>query len=246
MSWFRDLFKGRAEPLPPSNSNSFPSEPEQDWKEYPDQAVRKERSERILKAEGIRINPHLPMIESEEEVQPRTAKEIGDRLTALVVVAFKASEKPDQDLVQSIVADRALGDVLTPSEREFIDDPDPDNRSRIQISWKCEAAWPLLWALNHVEGQLGLPRDTCDVPFLSGTVFDAAGLTTRGVRAISEILDEADLIYRCHWEVRQAGLDGMEPTGALHPGVTMERHHALNWLVRYNENADWDEVTTDT
>jgi hypothetical protein len=35
------------------------------------------------------------------------------------------------------------------------------------------------------------------------------------------------------------------PTGGLDPGVTMERHHALNGLIGYDD-ADWDDVATDT
>ncbi|KAI3344280.1 MULTISPECIES: DUF4272 domain-containing protein [Clostridium] len=29
-------------------------------------------------------------------------------------------------------------------------------------------------------------------------------------------------------------------------GVVLERHKSLNWLVGYNENAEWDKVGTDT
>jgi hypothetical protein len=31
----------------------------------------------------------------------------------------------------------------------------------------------------------------------------------------------------------------------LDPGVIQERHHALNWLVRF-EDAEWDDVDTPT
>ena len=59
------------------------------------------------------------------------------------------------------------------------------------------------------------------------------------------ILDALDLHYRLHWYVRQMKLDGQEPPPGLEGGVIQERHHALNWLVRF-EDRDWDDVDTPT
>jgi hypothetical protein len=42
-----------------------------------------------------------------------------------------------------------------------------------------------------------------------------------------------------------ARLKGKKPPAGVEPGVTLERHHALNWLVGYMDR-DWDDVTTDT
>ena len=243
MSWLRRLFgvgKDRPQPI----RVELPAA-EEGMTLHGDQPLRKEWAESVLQAEGIPVNPYLPVIESEAEIILRTPQEVADRLRALVIVAFKGSENPDQALIESIVAERALRPLFTPEELAFIDDPDPGQRDRIQFSWRCEAAWVLLWALNHVEGQLGPPREMCDVPFLSETVHQVADLTARGLRPANDILNEADLIYRCHWAVRQAGLDGDPPPAGLDPGVTMERHHALNWLIGYGDT-DWDDVGTDT
>ncbi|HEX8571807.1 MAG TPA: DUF4272 domain-containing protein [Allosphingosinicella sp.] len=244
MSWLKKLFgTGAKQPQPIRVELPGPGEHET---VYGDQPLRKEWAESVLRAEGIPVNPHLPMIESEAETTLRTADEVANRLRALVAAGFKASESPDQALVDSIVAERGLRPLFTPEEAAFIDDPDPDEAARIRFSWRCEAAWVLLWALKHVDGQLGPPRDLCDVPFLAGTVYRDVDLASRGLRPANDILNEADLTYRCHWAVRQAALDGKPPPVGLHPGVTMERHHALNWLIGYNDGADWDEVTTDT
>ena len=40
-------------------------------------------------------------------------------------------------------------------------------------------------------------------------------------------------------------LDETDPPAGLEPGVVKERHHTLNWLVRF-EDADWDDVDTPT
>lgn len=213
---------------------------------YGDQPLRKAWAEDVLRAEGIPINPSLPMIEGEAEVILRAPGDVAARLLALVAVAFKASESPGQDLLESVITERGLRSHFTPLELAFIEDPEPSHHARAQFSWRCEAAWVLLWALRHIEGPLGTPTQACDVPFLSETVYRTADLAERGMQSANDILNEADLIYRYHWAVRQAGLDGTPPPGGLDPGVVMERHHALNWLIGYNDGAQWDDVTTDT
>ena len=63
--------------------------------------------------------------------------------------------------------------------------------------------------------------------------------------SVEQLLDEADIIYRCHWAVVEADHHGQEPPGNLYPDVVYERHYALNWLLRFM-NQEWDDVSTDT
>jgi hypothetical protein len=53
----------------------------------PEAASRKERSEILLRAEGVPINKTLPVIETEREAKRRTKDEIAYRALALLVVA---------------------------------------------------------------------------------------------------------------------------------------------------------------
>jgi hypothetical protein len=92
---------------------------------------------------------------------------------------------------------------------------------------------------------MAFPGTICDVPLLVETVRDTADLTKNGLHSANNILNEVDLIYRYHWAVRQASLDGEFAPGGLDVGVVQERHHALNWLICYCD-ADWDDVGTDT
>lgn len=246
MSWFRTLF-GRGGG---TGSAAEPIRIERPAVEgaqtiHGDQTLRKAWAEDVLRAEGIPINSGLPMIESEAEIRLRTPREVADRLLALTIVAVKG-EGLAQDDVDGFVRERGIRGLFTRRELAFIDDPDPDDHDRVQFSWRYEAAWILLWALKLADGQLGLPRDLSDVARLVQIVRDTPDLDRRGMQSANDILNEADLIFRCHWAVRQAGLDGAPPPAGLDPGVTMERHHALNWLIGYNDGAEWDDVTTDT
>ena len=64
-------------------------------------------------------------------------------------------------------------------------------------------------------------------------------------RPMPQILDEADLIYRLHWAVRDADLNGRPIPPALNQNVVIERYYALNWLMVPREDPyPWDEVPT--
>ena len=248
MSWVRKLFGGKtAQPhvervvpiatvqLPPTDTPV---------KLYEDQVLRKAWAEDLLAQQGVRINPHLPCIEGQTEVRVRTAQEIADRLRALVIVAVKG-EGLEQERVQEVIEGWGAKDLFTPRELDFVNDLSPSDHDRLQFSWRYEAAWVMYWALNFTGGPLAFPGDVCDVSHLVATVRDTPDLIQKGAQSANNILNEADLIYRYHWAVRQASLDGVVPSGGLNSGVVMERHKALNWLIGY-DNADWDEVSTDT
>lgn len=211
------------------------------------QLARKARSEAILTAEGVPFIAWLPLVEDEGDYRPRSAEEIAGRAYALTLVAYKASTGDHEGANEAYAAvqDRV---ILSPSERDFLRDPRPSDQDRIHFSWQSEAAYPLFWMLGYVDA-LGRPEDQIDpdpmVRLVSGRAFDALVAGAR-LRPQAEMLDALDLTYRYHWAVRQAGLDGVPPPAKLNPDVLMERHKALNWLVRYNEDASWDDVTTDT
>ena len=209
-----------------------------------EQLARKHRSEAILRAEGIPFIAHLPAIEDAGEVTGRSAAAVAEPLQALAIVAGKA-EGLEQDTIANIVAERGRGPLFSPREKAFIDDPQPSRHDRTQFIWRYEAAWVLLWALNMSDAPLGLPRKICDVPLLAETIRDEPDLAARGLRPVAKLLDEADLIFRCHWATRQARLKGRDAPAGLDPGVTMERHYALNWLIGHGDEA-WDDVSTST
>lgn len=241
MGWLDKLF-GRSTPviaavtLPPAANEETV---------FGDQPMRKQWAEDVLRAESVPVNPHLPMTESESQITLRTPREIADRLRALSIIAALGSGLP-QAGARRLIEERGVGPHLSPAERAFLDTADPSPRDQVQFSWRYEAAWVLFWSLGYVEDHLGAPRDTCDVDAMTDIIINTPDLDRQGARSANDVLNEADLIYRYHWAVRQAGIDGKDPPGGLNPGVVMERHHALNWLIGYDESAEWDDVATDT
>lgn len=106
----------------------------------------------------------------------------------------------------------------------------------------------MLWALGYVD-ELGAPTELCnvskDVGYLQQKDSFGQFLSDATLRSKSELLDEADLIYRYNWVCVNSRIKGESAPAGLNPGVAYERHRALNWLICYLDQ-DWDEVRTDT
>ncbi|MBR0848325.1 DUF4272 domain-containing protein [Bradyrhizobium diazoefficiens] len=207
---------------------------------------RKLRSEGILRAEGVPFFAQLPVIETTAEALKRSTEEVALRTLCLLFVAAKG-EGLGEELVEQLLESYELRPHLTPEELAFVLDNSPSQHDRIQFTWRHEAAWTLLWALGFV-AQLGKPDQICDVSFAASTMAQRTTsefIDDSELRPIADILDQADLIYRYHWAVSNARIKGQQMPAALNPGVTQERHHALNWLIGYQDQT-WDHVTTDT
>jgi len=216
-------------------------------KEFDEQRVaRQRRSEDILRSAGDFIQPSLPAIEVAEEIQLRSVAEIAQRAICLLIVAAKGSEL-DSESIEALTEAFGVAKYFTPKERAFIIKESPSEQDLSNFSWRSESTWVLLWALGFVN-PLGLPLNQI-APDDAIQIVDSNGLegliASAEPRSADEVLDEADLIYRCHWAVRQADLTGTDVPGGLEPGVTFERHCALNWLIGY-EGQEWDDISTDT
>ncbi|MFL1454290.1 DUF4272 domain-containing protein [Marinobacter sp. GN3S48] len=209
-------------------------------------SVRKARSEALLKERNVPINPHLPYIEDASEALIREKEEVALRAMTLLIVAAKA-EGLEQEIVDNLINSYDLSTVLSPNERRFIEDQNPSQFDKTQFIWRYEAAWVLLWALSYVE-ELAPPTSICDVPaavtFLQERTRERF-IADAELRPISDLLDANDLIYRYHWAVVDARVNGLEIPSEIDSSVVLERHYALNWLVGYMDQ-EWDDVSTDT
>lgn len=208
-------------------------------------SLRKQRSVNVLMARGIPVLDSLPEIETAAEVTIRSGPEIVRRAMCLFAVS-NAAIKNDLSLGQAYVRKHNLSAALSPDETDFLSGQSVSEADAIIFGWRVEAAIPLMWAFG-VYPELWFPDDEVNVldVFDYWLGFNHPDISRIGHRDPSEILDQADLIYRLHWAVRQARLDQTDPAAGLHPSVVAERHHALNWLISY-EGDDWDDVQTDT
>lgn len=211
-----------------------------------DSERRKKRSEELLKTHGIPINPSLPAIEPEEETVPRSAEDVAKRAVGLCAVALRGEGLKRQEVID-LLKGKDVWAFVTPEEKKFLLKKRPARQEMLNFKWRYESLWGLLWALGRVK-DLGAPISTCNVQRAVRMVREIPSEHLIGrakSRPISELLDEADLIYRYDWAVVDARIKGEDPPGNLNPGAVYERHYALNWLICYM-GQEWDDVTTDT
>ena len=211
--------------------------------------ARRAATEELLQKHGIPINPHLPMIEDGDNVVLRSEEELWGRLVALWGVVGAAMLRRNAFFKEyfSPPERRAL---LSQDEAAFLFDDAPPEEDRIRFSWRLEAMMFLAWCAGLVDDP-GMPSAQSSaeaiLPLYPHDLGEATMLREAlRLRSKEAILDKADLLYRLHWAVRDAHLNRREPPPGLNPGVVLEWHHAVNWMIRYGGEDDWDAVGTDT
>ncbi|NMM47653.1 DUF4272 domain-containing protein [Marinigracilibium pacificum] len=216
---------------------------------FPDQIERKKRNIEFVKSLGIKTIDHLPVIESEQEVNIRTSEEIASRVVMLAITNLVAFSTISGEEALNSITKYNLEKYLTPDENDFLQNPTENLKNR--MSWRCEGIWVLCWALGIVD-DLGSASDLVnlnDIPQDNYPIKPQTDPNTfinkdHKIRSVKEILDATDLYFRLNWACVNSRLAGSELT-EVHPAVVYERQYALNWLVNYMDQ-DWDDVTCDT
>lgn len=217
-------------------------------------AERKAASIARLKAAGIPHIDHLPMIEAASEVRVRSAEEIARRAIGCLIAIQAACDRDAGSYTaktaqwcQELLQQYAISE-LTPAEVRILNNQG-ERQDVINMVWKYEAYWVLLWALGIVE-QLDFPDHAIDCEFAIDAVSRhedfAAFMQQVRLRDIHSILDETDLIYRYHWACVDARLKQAPMPAEMNASVVMERHGALNWLIDNDGQDDWDNPDVST
>ena len=203
---------------------------------------RKEKTENLLKEWNIPVYDNIPTLEEEESVKLKTDQEVAKRIIILAYLNCAAQIEVKQEILAFLKAE-ALWESVTEEEKELFEKPAFTEDEITTILWRSESILLLLWALRKVQ-TLDVPIEEVDMndiirllpPFLSSTADFVHSAT---LRSVSEILDQADLIFRLHWVLRQAHVDGSAPL-ALHPGIVYERNYAIDWVTCVRDQ--WNEL----
>ena len=206
-------------------------------------------SELKLSALSIPINEHLPIIEEENEVELRSPEDVLRRLIALWAVVDKSFLGPKSESTNYIVT-HELQMWLSNIELAFLLNKKPTQRDGIHFSWQLEALYFIAWCAGLLECP-EVPNNESSVKSILDLFPASAEQPDRlrssvRLRNRNEILDRADLLYRLHWAVRDTKLAGSDALEGIDGGVVQEWHRAVNWMIRYDREDNWDQVGTDT
>lgn len=210
---------------------------------------RKIASETLLHKRGIRINLQLPEIESNEEVRLRSADELFRRLISLWAVVGTALQ-PEVTYFREYVVHYEMTSWLSEREREFLFADHRAEDDCIQFSSKREALFFLLWCAVVIE-RIEIPSGESSIKsimplFPQGMEVPFKLQNLIRMRSKDDVMNWADLLYRLHWAVRHANLIGKPVPANLNPVAVQEWHQAVNWMICYGEEDNWDCVETDT
>lgn len=219
--------------------------------------LRKEASELILHKRGIRINVQLHVIEADEEVRLRCANDVVERMLALWLV-YNAASSPQNKADYVHYADHhQLGRYLSPTETAFLEPPSTTieatesmAQSSLQalhfLSW-CAGLLPQL-ELNQHPKKFAISTAKLLTHFPDITRKDDAPTLHHAIklRRKAQIMDWSDLLYRLHWAVRHAALTGKPAPGNIDTVMVSEWHKAVNWMCCYDDEDNWDLVSTET
>jgi hypothetical protein len=210
-----------------------------------EQLRRKEKFTKMVAALGVPTTNSLPVVEDAGAIQLRTVDEISKRAIAVAIAAVKGEGMP-HDEVTALIRRWGVEGSFSAQELAFVKNPHPTQSDRAKFTWRYEGVDVLLWALGY-NVKLPSPNVICDVKadtkliVANGTVLLAKHAKRRSV---DEVLDMADYYYRLHWGAIELRLKNKR-NSSVSEEIVMERHYALNWLIRYM-GKDWDEVPTDT
>lgn len=194
---------------------------------------------------GICVADSVPAVDATGYEIHRTVAQIAKRiivLHAITATGYGIDPLPVVDWLK----EQGLWADTSPKEKAFLTATDLSSEELLLASWRQEAQWTLLWAIQKVS-KLGLPINTCDTAKLVNEIMPSLGesvepfISSGELRDNSELLAEEDRIYNLHCYARQAQNENTMPED-LNYNVLFQRHYAFEWL----SGDDWDNVQTDT
>src|SRR6266568_4253373 len=200
-------------------------------------------------AESLKVESakNLPAIPGYSKTYAHTAREVATRAIILQGVVAVAYEVAAQPIVRWFQDQGIWGDV-TPNERGLFLSAECTGSKQIEVRWKQEAEWTLLWMIGKVES-LGLPTHCCDTRRLVDEIVPALGnplqdfISGAKLRSPGALLAEDDRTYNLWCYALAAQRRGEQLPSDLNLGVLREGRYAFEWM---DGHQDWDEVTCDT
>lgn len=222
-----------------------------------EQINRRLRNRKILQEKYIYVPAWYPLIETAEQSKCRSAEEIAKRAVALMIVSVYSecllgdgmNVTESYEFVSGIIERFGAEEFFSIKEKEYLKNLNSTQDERVAHSWQYENLFVMEWALGLID-ELDFPDHICDVPLIVRLLNNCDSieeiLKKSNPKSKESLLDECDLIFCLDWACVDTRIHRLPAPAGMDSGVVVERHKSLNWLVGYDESAEWDEVGTDT
>jgi len=190
----------------------------------------------------------LPLHSAEDFDWARDAAAVAARCHA-IAAALAIQQGAPHERIRQALRDNDLERWLAGRELRFLlylegeaDMGDEErHQTTVDISWREEALWTLMWSLELVDD---LPPDElCSreafYERLAPDLDPAKGRSDVLLRPLAEIVSMLDFYYCLHWVARNAQYHGQPWNSKIAPGAVLERRRALEWLF---QDVAWEDV----
>jgi hypothetical protein len=213
-----------------------------------DYVAIRERSVRKLARWQLSDPGVLPLHCDEDFEWVRDAHSVAARCHA-IAAALAIQQGAPHERIRRALRDNDLERWLADREERFLrhleGDAEMDDEERhqttVDISWREEALWALLWSIELVDDMP--PDELCSrEPFyerLAPDLDPAKGRTDVLLRPLPELAVMLDFYYCLHWHARNAQYHGQRWDSKIAPGAVLERRRALEWLF---QDVPWEAV----
>ncbi len=203
---------------------------------------RKKHTEDFLRSHGIPVFDNLPPLEEEIDIPLRIPQEIAERILILSYLNCMAFDPELRNRITGFLKEEGLWDKISPKEKLLLEKTEFNDNDITIIAWRAESIWMLLWSINK-SNQVNFPPEEVNFhaifehlpPFMNST---EEFVTSATLRSATEILDQADLLFRLNWTYYQAQTNNLI-IPELNQGIVFERYFAINWVT--NVRSTWDE-----
>jgi len=205
--------------------------------------IRKLISESILHKLGIRINPQLPVTESDDEVTLRSKSEIHLKLLQTWSIYMTLSKRDKK--YYSDFNSRFQTDIPLSARESAIAMLDFNQNGHLTMQSRyLDRLYFLAWSAGLIKEINLNTKELNEVDVLAYIPTDLESFDKSiELQTKAKLLDWSDLLFRIHWAVRHANLIGKQNIGNIRPEAIPEWHAMVNWITNFEEEDNWDFST---
>ena len=167
----------------------------------------KSMSEAFLREHRIEINATLPVIETQDELTPKSADAVATRAVVLSYVVGLGFGQTGERMKQPLI-DFSLFESASANEQRLLTASSISEQDKVNCSWLVES----LQSIGYCLGLVNLdPFSQCDDELASkfppAFTDPSDFIRTAKLRPFDDIYQQADLHYRIHWAARNRPFD---------------------------------------